>query len=173
MAWTTPRTWTALMQPGATAFNTEIRDNLNALKNPPFAHTAFSDTAVAPYATTSTVYVAINSATLSHQLTTFGGAVHIGFQAHLTSNAAFFLDFTWSASGGSYNSAIASAIGGASTALQLFGGALGNINLQAWINNLASGTYTIRPAWRMGAGTTTGTVQSSGRVVTFWVREMS
>src|SRR3990167_2016011 len=100
MAWTTPRTWTALMQPGATAFNTEIRDNLNALKNPPFAHTAFSDTAVAPYATTSTVYVAINTATLSHQLTTFGGAVQVCLQGPLTANAAFFVDFTWSASAG-------------------------------------------------------------------------
>ena len=173
MAWTTPRTWTALMQPGATAFNTEIRDNLNALKNPPFAHTAFSDTAVAPYATTSTTYAAINTATLSHQITTFGGAVMVALQGVVTANAAFFLDFTWSASGGSYNSAVGSAIGGAITGLHVVAGALDLINLHAWIQNLASGTYTIRPVWKMGAGTTTGTLQSSGRVVTFWVREMS
>jgi len=173
MAWTTPRTWTGLMQPGATGLNTELRDNLNALKNPPFAHTAFSDTAAAPYATTGTVYIAINATTLSHQITTFGGALLIALQVRLTAAAATFLDFAWSASGGAFYSAMASAVGGATTGLFVHAGDLDNVNLQAWLTGLASGTYTIRPIWKVGAGTTTATVQSSGQTVQFWVREMS
>ncbi len=42
-----------------------------------------------------------------------------------------------------------------------------------WVQNLASGTYTFRPIWRVESDATTAQFKSSGETPVFWVREVS
>lgn len=159
MAWTTPLTWTAGMALGATDFNTHIRDNLNNLKSPSFGRTACNPTAVPNIKTTGTTWTAI-TAGISLTLTTYGGALHCGFQG--INNAGEFLaafavdDVVYT---GIHPSGIAKVPSG------LF-------SIEDWIVDItASGSHTIRPAWRVPAGTVTANISCSGQPAIFWVRE--
>lgn len=73
MAWTTPRTWAASELVTATLLNTHLRDNLNALKNPPADYAIdIEDT----FASSSTWFVNVTNAEV--EITTTGGRLLIG-----------------------------------------------------------------------------------------------
>jgi len=75
MPWTTPKTWATGELVTATDLNLHVRDNLDALKNPPTALTRY--TPGTPFSTTSTTFVDIHSS-LNFNLTTGGAALLIG-----------------------------------------------------------------------------------------------
>lgn len=81
MAWTTPRTWVANDLVGATLLNTHLRDNLNALKNPP---TDRATELAGTFSTTSTSFVSVSNAEV--EITTTGGKLMIGAMGTLGAN---------------------------------------------------------------------------------------
>jgi hypothetical protein len=157
--WTPPLTYTAGMAMGAAGFNTYIRDNLNALKEPPFGRTACNPTGVANISTTSTVWTAI-SAAISLTLTTYGGAIHCGFQGIVAGDNALM---AFEIDGTAYTGVHPSGVYKAPTQ---------NFSFDDWISEItASGSHVIRPAWRVAAGTQTAQLACSGMPAIFWARE--
>jgi hypothetical protein len=73
-AWSPPRTWIAGEIPTADTFNTHVRDNLLALKDPPTA--SYSAYAI-DYITTSTSWVDIDATNLNFVVATNGGRLMI------------------------------------------------------------------------------------------------
>lgn len=147
------------MVPGATDFNTQIRDNLNQLKSPSFARTACNSTAAASINTTSTVWTAI-SAALSLTLTTYGGALQCGLAGEIGGNAGYL---AFEVDGTAYTGLHPSGI---------FKAGVGGFFVSDWITDVtASGSHTIRPVWRSINGATTVGLQWSGQPLIFWVRE--
>lgn len=152
-AWTTPITWTAGMVPGATEFNEQIRDNLNALKNPPFAATAYLPTADS-YAWSSSGFTGINTA-ITLTVTTQGGTVFAYFQGEVTTVGAYWIDVEYDGT----------ALGDAA----LGQGRNTPLPMMLPITGLASGSHTFRPIWR---GDNANNIEmQSGRYIHFWVRE--
>lgn len=158
MAWTTPLTWTAGMALGATDFNTQFRDNLNALKTPAFGRTACNPTGVVDIRTTSTTWTAI-SAGVSLTLTTYGGGINWGFMGALNLDPAMF---ALEVDGVIYTGIHPSGVYKASA----------QVSINDWVSEItASGAHTLRPAWRVGAGTETAQLKCSGIPAVFWARE--
>lgn len=83
MAWTTPITWQSQLVTVA-QFNEQIRDNLNALKNPPSARAAIDESA--NYNTTSLTFTGVDTTEgkFLHTITTHGGDVFVFFAVTLT-----------------------------------------------------------------------------------------
>lgn len=154
MAWTIPRTWTALTPLGATDLNTHLRDQLNVLKDPPFQQNIWSGTAV----TTASTAVPIDTANLSISLTTYGGAIHLSFQGYQDSTNAAFYTFQWD--GTAFNS------GSALVRLAV----AGMVRYDAWVTGLASGSHTFTPLWWQAAGLNV-TLRGTSANAIFWARE--
>jgi hypothetical protein len=92
MAWTTPRTWATGELVTKTIMDTHIRDNLNALKDPPSDEYAVHETS--DYYTTSGSFVDVYSYA-SVTITTTGGDVLIvffGVLKNATAGARVYLD---------------------------------------------------------------------------------
>lgn len=85
MAWTAPTTRTTGTLITASIWNTDLVDNLSALKSPP------TDTYTAnegsDYSTTSATFVNVDGTNLSHSITTTGGDVIIHFHGNCTSGS--------------------------------------------------------------------------------------
>ena len=81
MAWTTPRTWVASELVTATLLNAHLRDNLNALKNPPA--TRKTETA-GTFTTSSTSFVTVSNGEI--ELVTTGGHLLVFVSGTLTAN---------------------------------------------------------------------------------------
>ena len=77
MAWTTPMSWIDGIYPGATLFNTYVRDNQGALKAP--ASAAYSADEVANYTLVTGGFEAIDAVNMKFTLATAGGDVFAGF----------------------------------------------------------------------------------------------
>ena len=78
MAWTTPMSWIDGIYPGATLFNTYVRDNQGALKTP--ASASYSADEVADYTSTpGAAWLAIDAVNMKFSLATAGGDVFAGF----------------------------------------------------------------------------------------------
>jgi hypothetical protein len=83
MTWTTPKTWTT--EPLTSLdMNTHIRDNLNALKNPPTVEASPNTTT----STSSTSFVNLNGTSLS--ITTTGGDILVGWTGFFRSATATY-----------------------------------------------------------------------------------
>lgn len=92
MAWTDPKTWTAAVL-SSSDLNTHLRDNLNALKEPPTDdHTVNEAT---DYSTTSTSFTNVDGTDLSLTITTTGGDVLVHFHGVMANaSGGILLDFT-------------------------------------------------------------------------------
>lgn len=79
MTWTNPRTWTTGQKVLASEMNTDVRDNMLALKNPPTA--SFVADESSNYTTSSTSFVDVDPTAGKFSLTivTSGGDVMVGF----------------------------------------------------------------------------------------------
>jgi hypothetical protein len=85
MVWTPPKTWTS--EPLTSVdLNRELRDNLDFLKNPPTAHYTPDETN--DYTTINNQFHQVDSNNLSLQLTTYGGALMVGFYGVFSLNYA-------------------------------------------------------------------------------------
>jgi len=170
MTWTQPKTWSS--EPlTSTDLNTHLRDNLEALKDPPSAWVVLDEDA--DYTTTSTVFVAVDDTTLSLTIITNGGDVLAGFMGsfrHLAPNRiALDIDVDGNPHAGDEGiiTFIPSGTGIGASA-QSF------VRL---IPGLAAGSHTFKLQWRTASGTATlhaGAGVTHGNVhPQFWVREVS
>ncbi len=150
--WTTPRTWAVDELLTAAKLNTDLRDNLLALKVPPQAEIVRDNGS--RYATTSTTWVSVDSTNLKVSLTTVGGDVEVFFQGVLSADSAtsrhVWFDFRIDGAGG-YAVDQGYAGGLLRVAVQTTVGMA--VQLMARIAGLAAGAHTIEVIWRQSGGT--------------------
>jgi hypothetical protein len=174
MAWTTPRTWVASELVGATLMTTHVRDNLNALKDPPTFETAYTSGSTLILSSTASVLTALSTG-LTGAITTNGGAVMAYFQAQIAADAATTrrMGFDWSVDGtetraayaygqGRYNITNTTAVSGT---MMSFGPTL--------ITGLTAGTHTFTPLWSISQGTAFAYANTNTTPIYMWVREVS
>lgn len=173
MAWTEPKTWTN--EPlVAGDLNTHLRDNLEALKEPPTAHYELDETL--DYTTTSTSFVNVDNTKLALTITTSGGDVLIGFHAYVqpgtgSDNVYFDVELNGTRIGGD-DGIIAAQRAAAATLPGRFA-----ISFTRLVTNLVAGTHTFKLQWKISAGQGTlfagaGTAGANTHPQ-FWVREVS
>lgn len=151
MAWTVPRTWSAGEIVGGADMNTHIRDNLNAVKDPPFYHSAVTSAWTWGGAGDWT-----GVTSLSATIATYGGDVMVGFQALVSnSNGVIDLNVNTTAYAGTTRG-----LGRADSA--------GMLQYVVWVTGLASGTHTFQPIFSGGA-----TLGGDLSPTLFWAREVS
>ncbi len=165
MAWTQPRTWNVGELVTADLLNTHLRDNLNALKDPPTGAVSAS----ADYSTTSASFVYVDEPTLAHTLVTGGGDVLVVFFGAVLHNsaAAAYVALDVEVNG--------SRLGGATNGL-LYLRVPQNIILPVALTylhmTLPAGTHTFKLMWRTTAATASLLHSSSDYRPQFWVREV-
>ena len=156
MSWTTPKTFTAGMVITETDFNTHLRDNLNALKNPPFQQIVTAS--ATGWSTTASTAVPISTANLGVTLNTCGGDVQCYFLGWCAdAGASFNLDYD----GTAFTDRI-SGLAHSRTDERL-------MQYHVWVTGLASGAHTFLPTWR-STGQMVG-LEMSAHPVVFWARE--
>lgn len=174
MAWTDTITWTSSLVTVA-QFNEQIRDNMDALKDPPTDYVDVNEGA--DYTTTSTSFVDIDAAgnpDLSLTITTGGGDVFVSFHGTFSHNNAagvVYLDFTVDGTlhGGDDGIIMGRLHGVADRLLTL--------SFVRYVTGLAAGSHTFVLRWKISTGTGTlyaGAGTSSFDVhPQFLVREIS
>lgn len=156
MAWIQPKTWSS--EPLiASDMNTHIRDNLNALKDPPTESYEFNTN----YSTTSTSFVDVDATNLSLTITTTGGDVLIGAMLY-HDNGRIYFDVTQDGA----------RLGDSSHGLASSNGFEGMTTLLFLVTGLAAGTYTFNLQWKVGTGTRNLNLNPAP-TNQFWVREVS
>lgn len=173
MAWTTPKTWVANEGLTATLFNTHIRDNLLALKSPPFSRTFLG--LGSNLTTTSTTYVDISATYVTATITTTGGDVFVTFTGNFkhSTGGQIYLDL-------SVDGTLQAGAPGASegiVAKTVTSAAPGEpLGFTWWVVGLSAGSHLFKVAWKVNSGTATflcdGVVGESLRGL-FSVRELS
>lgn len=156
MAWTSPTTRSTNDLITASIWNTDLVNNLLALKSPPTASYVFGG----PYSTTSTSEVDVDTTNLSLTITTTGGDVLVGwlstFYMSVSGNTCT-LNVTMDGANllsignvGQFNQA--NLIAGGFTALK---------------TPVAAGAHTFKLRWKVSAS------QANMMSGIFWVREVS
>jgi hypothetical protein len=171
MAWSDPRTWVDDELITDTILNEHVRDNLNALKDPPTA--LYDVNEGADYTTTSSSFADVDATNLALTITT-GGAhdIMIGFTGSVDHSAAglvyFDLDLDGVLQGG--DDGIGVIQFGTSAVVHL-------VSFVYLIQNVTAASHTIKLQWKVSTGTATlyaGAGTSTFDVhPQFWVREVS
>lgn len=145
MAWTQPKTWSN--EPlVAGDLNTHLRDNLEALKDPPQGGTDIDS--ATDYSTTSGTFNDVDSTDFSSTLTTNGGDVLVTFVAPIVGNSTLGAFFDISVDGvliGGDDGITRKAV---STTVD-------TVCLVYWVKGLSAGSHTIKLQWRVTGGTAT------------------
>lgn len=163
MTWTQPKTWAS--EPLTSGdLNTHLRDNLEALKEPPSANYILNESS--DYTTTSTSFVDVDATKLALTITTNGGDVMVHFHAMVANSSQHtFWDIDVDGTRIGTNDGI---VRGAGTSIVCF---------TRLITGLAAGSHTFKLQWKVNAGTATlyaGAGTSNGDLhPQFWVREVS
>jgi hypothetical protein len=174
-AWTTPATWAVDQLVTAGDLNTELRDNLNALKTPPSAHYECDESS--DITTNSTSWVDVDS-TLELTITTSGGDVMIGFTGTVdvgNSQTRVYFDV--------YESEADARLGGDDGICMLKHASVSAIvyfypvSFVYLATGLSAGEHTFTLQWKVNANSATlyAGAGTSGYDVhpQFWVREVS
>ena len=148
MTWQTPKTWTS--EPlTAIDMNTQIRDNMNALKNPP------TDTATPPglQNVTSTSYIDVTDTTVN--LTTTGGDVMVGVIGYVRAASGQHVEVRVDIDGTDYP--------------LVYCGTAENTpcNSARLITGVSSGAHSVKLRTKVTGGT------GSVRIFQVWAREVS
>lgn len=169
MPWTNPKTWTTGELLSAADLNTQLRDNLNALKAPPSAQFLANEST--NYTTTSTTFVNVDNTAGKFNLTitTTGGDVMIGFTGNFNT--------------GGFNLYLDVELDGARIAgddgLLVVSGAVA-VQHGSFVHlktGVTAASHTFKLQWKMGGGT--GTLYAGAGTALydvhpqFWVREVS
>lgn len=167
--WTTPKTWAVDELVTASALNTHLRDNLNALKTPPSAHYECNE--ASDYTTSGTSFADVDATNLALTITTNGGDVLVHFHG-LVSNTVgrVFLDV--------YESDGAARIAGDDGMIRSgLNGEAETLTFTRLITGLSAGEHTFKLQWKVNTGTGTlyaGAGSTNADVhPQFWAREMS
>ena len=168
--WTTPKTWSTGEALTASDMNTHIRDNLDALKEPPTASYACDE--ASDYTTTSTTFVDVDSTNLSLQITTTGGDVLIGFvgTVQLTTAASILFDVDVDGTRDGGDDGICRGYSSTNTLIQT----IGFVRL---ITGLSAGSHTFKLQWKTTSGTLVDLYAGAGTSnrdlhPQFWAREV-
>lgn len=168
MVWTTPQTWTAALVTVA-EFNEQIRDNLDALKDPPSDKYLVNEGS--DYSTSSTSYVNVDATDLALTITTFGGDIVVHFHGTVNNSGAgsyFDVDVDGVRYGG--DDGIIRVIGG-------IGSQTSATSFTILIEGLSAASHTFTLQWRVVGGTATmyAGAGTSGLDLhpEMWVREVS
>ncbi len=162
MTWTAPKTWAADELVTATDFNTHLRDNLLALKQPPSQQIVRLNTS--SYTTTSTAFVTVDDTNLKITLTTAGGDVLIWFNAVANTSGAYSLMLTLSIDGVDQ--------GPANGLTYVYGTGITPLSFVLLASGISAGEHLYRLRFRVSGGT--GTLISTANMpVIFGVREVS
>ncbi|MEO1643547.1 MAG: hypothetical protein AAFR67_00055 [Chloroflexota bacterium] len=163
MAWTQPKTWSN--EPlVASDLNTHLRDNMEALKEPPSANYELDETS--DYTTTSTTFVDVDSTNLSLTLDTNGGDVMVHFHATVGMSSYVLFDVL-----------VDGVRTGGDDGIVAQGANDTTITFTRLITGLPAGSHTFTLQWKVHTGT--GTLYAgAGTFITdlhpqFWAREVS
>lgn len=167
MAWTTPKTWSN--EPlVAGDLNTHLRDNMEALKDPPSGNVVLDE--LTDYSTTSTIFVDIDSSVLSITLDTNGGDVIVHFHGITrgsSGNSFMYLDVTVDGV----------RVGGDDGITGTSSLTWNTVSFTRLITGLSAGSHTFTLQWKLASGDHTlyAGAGTSGRDLhpQFWVREIS
>ena len=164
MAWTEPKTWTAEVLTSSD-LNTHLRDNLNALKEPPT--NLFNANEGANYTSNSTSFADIDATEgkFQHTITTTGGDLMIGFSAFIAGTSlVVYLDIMIDGV----------AVAGDDGFVRGSQEQLGFVYLKQSVD---SGAHVVKMRWKTNGNTATlyaGAGTASNDVhPQFWVREVS
>lgn len=140
MAWTTPKTWTN--EPlVASDLNTHLRDNLEALKNPP----SYSYQSASGYSTTSTTPVLVDSSNMNETITLESVRnVLVGFNGTVANTGSNHVFFALQRNGGNIMQGTVTG-GGA--------GVFRHLALEVLLEDLPIGTHTFAIKWWVSANT--------------------
>ena len=172
MAFITPRTWVALETVTASIMNIHVRDNLNALKDPPTALYILNE--AVDYTTTSTSFVNVDATDLALTITTTGGDVMIGFHGQVVNSGLNKIYFD-------VNESVGAARLGGDDGMTMFYMVAASQNAECsftWLaRSLSAAAHTFTLQWKTSAGTATlyagaGTSTFDLHGI-FWVREVS
>lgn len=171
MAWTAPATWTASLVTVA-QFNTQIRDNLLALKDPPSGHTQYHG---ADISITSTSFANVD-ANLAHTIVVAGTEVLVSFSGVIRTNSALERRcyFNVSVDGTDYfaDDGLIAVGNGAVTASSDM---LFPVSFAVWIT-VTPGSRIFRLRAKVNGGSITlyaFTTANYGTYANFWAREVS
>lgn len=167
--WTTPKTWAVDELVTASALNTHLRDNLNALKTPPSAHYECNEGS--DYTTVSTTFVDVDATNLALTITTNGGDVLVHFHGLVGNNTGrVHLDV--------YESDGDALIAGDDGMVRSGPSAEAEtLTFTRLIAGLDAGEHTFKLRWKVNAGT--GTLYAGAGSANadmhsqFWAREIS
>lgn len=169
-AWTAPRDWTTTELVSATIMNTHVRDNLNALKDPPSADYVLNEGS--DYSGAGAGWADVDSTNLSLTLVTGGGDVMVHFHGMFWTTAGtvrIYLDVEVDGLGNrtaGNDGIIGDSVTTTGTA----------ITFTRLITGLAAGSHTFDLQWnaaavhRLAAGAGTANFDVHPQ---FWAREIS
>jgi hypothetical protein len=146
--------------------NQQIRDNLNALKNPPSAH--FEANQASDYTTSQTSFVDVDSTNLALTVVTHGGDVFLHFHGTVNATTAVFFDvFVDNGRLGGDDGFIREQPAGVDR----------SVSFTRLITGLTAEQHTFKLQWRVNSGSATlyagaGTANKDVHPQ-FWVREIS
>jgi hypothetical protein len=168
MTWTTPKTWADQELVTADLLNTHLRDNLEALKEPPSGNYECDETS--EYTTTSTSFVDVDATNLVMTLATGGGNVMVHFHGNLQhsgSSGRIYLDVEVDGTRVAGDDGI---VWGA-------GDAIFDLTFTRLITGLSAGDHIFKLQWKTSAATATlyagaGTSNKDTHPQ-FWAREVS
>lgn len=169
MAYTQPTTRNTGDSITASVWNTDLVDNIIALKNPPSAQ--YTANEAANWTTTSTSFVDVDTTDLSLAITTTGGDVMIGWCGNVSgANINIHFDVTMDGT----RIATDDGIVGVFATTTVLNAAVSFVRL---VTNVAAGSHTYKLQWKVNSGTGTlygGAGTANGDVhPQFWVREVS
>jgi hypothetical protein len=171
MAYTNPTTQATDHIVTATEWNTDLVDNIRALKNPPSAH--FEANEATDYSTTSTTWTSVDatSGKFSLSITTTGGDVMVGFSGVVTKSTDGAVFFDVQLDGGSH-------IGGDDGLAALWNSSgRGTVTFLRLVP-LAAGVHTFTLRWKV-TGTNPAVIYAGAGTAgldlhpQFWARELS
>lgn len=174
MAWTDPKTWTS--EPLTSSdLNTQLRDNMEALKLPPTAH--YDPQETADYTTTSTAFVDVDSTNLSLTITlgdVDDSDVMIGFHATVNSNTDSRVYFDIDVDGTRLGNPDGIIFVQRNDTADAFDHMVSFVRL---VTGLSAGSHTFTLQWKVSSGSATlhaGAGTANRDVIPqFWVREVS
>lgn len=169
MAYTQPTTRNTGDSITASNWNTDLVDNLIAIKNPPTDSYVADENA--NWTSNSTSFVDVDGTDLSLTITTTGGDVFVGFHGNVSgANIIVYFDVTMDGVRiGTDDGIIARFV---TTSV-----ANGNVSFTRLVTGVSAGTHTFNLQWKVSSGTATlyggGATPTADLHPQFWVREMS
>lgn len=167
--WTAPRTWATDELVTAALMNEQLRDNVDFLRNPPFASYLLNNS---DYTTTSSSFVNVDNTNLSLTITTQGGPLLIGFYGSIYHSSAsgrvfFDVDIDGTSRVGGDDGLVVSTVSSTVSA----------VSFLVWKAGLSAASHTFKLQWKTSTSTATlyaGQGTSGWKTHSqFWVKELS